>query len=375
MADGWFYKIVACFPLTGFLGIDKLVLRSPSTAFLKFLINIFFLGAWYVYDCIQVFTDADFVGKYGFSAPYGASGHGYRFLSGISESKIDEFGTASKYNGGVLSNVLFLLFAGLTFFFGFSGLPMMLAGDFNGGLIKLFSNFLILPFIFYLFTQIFDFFKSGPVQKEGITHPWPMFPMLTIFEKYPATTLLSKDEGKAQLDAHLMKYDADIKSGKLPLIPEMVMMLFGKAYEAASLYPPIAAFDTLTAGKGAVSASSDMAQSAAKVGAKLATAMEKRISQDPNAVIDKILGPAENAADPAIVANNALVKGVQKGGGLDIIPEGLDTLMLVGMGVLIAGGLTAALLRKFSLPRRQEDNEYPRKVYERDDSPPQPGRV
>jgi hypothetical protein len=118
-----------------------------------------------------------------------------------------------------------------------------------------------------------------------------------------------------------------------------------------------------------------MAQSAAKVGAKLATAMEKRISQDPNAVIDKILGPAENAADPAIVANNALVKGVQKGGGLDIIPEGLDTLLLVGMGVLIAGGLTAALLRKFSLPRRQEDNEYPRKVYERDDSPPQPGRV
>jgi hypothetical protein len=49
--------------------------------------------------------------------------------------------------------------------------------------------------------------------------------------------------------------------------------------------------------------------------------------------------------------------------------------MFMGMGVLIAGGFAAALLRKFAVPRRQEDDEYPRKVYERDDSPPNPGRV
>jgi hypothetical protein len=55
-------------------------------------------------------------------------------------------------------------------------------------------------------------------------------------------------------------------------------------------------------------------------------------------------------------------------------PE-LDTIMLMAMGFLIVGGFSAALLRKFVIPRRQEDDEYPRKVYERDDAPPNPGGV
>jgi hypothetical protein len=374
MADGWFYKALAFFPITGFLGLDKLVLRSPSTAIFKFLINVFFWGAWYVYDIIQLLMDDTFVGKYGFSNPFGVSGHGYRLLSGISESKIDEFGEPSEYNGGITSNLLYLFYVGMTVFIGFSGLPMMLAGDFNGGLIKLFSNFLLLPFVFYLVNQILDFFNSGSVQKDGISHPWPMYPMLTIFEKHPASYLVSAAKAKKELEAHQTKYEPLIKAGKLPLIPELFMSLFGKLYEAANNIPVVAAFNTVSSAKGAALATSDMAQSAAKVGQKLATAMEQRISKDPNAVIDKLLGPGDGAAETFTV-DNPMLKQAQKGGGLDFIPEGLDTIMLIGMGVLIVGGFAAAALRKFSVPRRQEDNEYPRKAYERDDTPPQPGGV
>jgi hypothetical protein len=165
-----------------------------------------------------------------------------------------------------------------------------------------------------------------------------------------------------------------IKAGKLPLIPELFMSLFGKLYEAANNIPVVAAFNTVSSAKGAALATSDMAQSAAKVGQKLATAMEQRISKDPNAVIDKLLGPGDGAAETFTV-DNPMLKQAQKGGGLDFIPEGLDTIMLIGMGVLIVGGFAAAALRKFSVPRRQEDNEYPRKAYERDDTPPQPGGV
>ena len=43
MADAWFYKFLAIFPITGFLGIDQLALRSPFTAALKFLINVYIL--------------------------------------------------------------------------------------------------------------------------------------------------------------------------------------------------------------------------------------------------------------------------------------------------------------------------------------------
>lgn len=377
MADGWLYKALAIFPITGLLGIDKFLLRSPSTAIFKFLINVFFLGAWYIYDIIQLLADSDFVGNYGFSNIYGVSGHGYRLLSGLSESKVEEYTNPSPYNGGLFSGILYLGFVLSTLYIGFTGLPMMLAGDFYGGLIKLFSNVFILPFVFYLVSQIIDFFNSGSLEKEGVSHPWPMFPLFTIFEKYPVTSLMSAEQAKKELDQHNQKYEADVKAGTLPMIPALFMSLFGKAYEAAKMYPPIAAFDTVTAAKGAVSATSDMAESAAKVGKQLATAMEQRITKDPNAVLDKILGPPEGTvakgAATAAVANTGAA--LQKGGALNSIPEGFDTLMVVGIGILVLGGFAAAAMRKFSLPRRQEDNEYPRKTYDRDDAPPKPGTV
>lgn len=378
MSDMWIYKILAIFPITGFLGVDKILLRSPFTAFLKFIVNIFFLGAWYIYDILQIVIENQFVAKYGFSNPYGVSGHGYRLLKGVTESKLDEFENPSPYNGGLIAGMLFLLYCITTFFIGFSGVPNMIAGDFNGGIIKLFSNFLIVPFVFYLFGQILDFFtKTGTVEKEGVGHPWPLFPMLTIFEKYPALNLLGEKQAKEELEAHTKKYEPLIKSGKLPLIPELIMGLFGKVYDAANNIPVVAAFNTVSSAKGAALATSDMAQSAAKVGQKLASAVEKRISQNPNEVIDKLLGPSAPST-PQVPTESFSVENPMKkqtGGGSEGFPAELDTIMMMGMGVLILGGFAAALVRKFALPRRQEEDEYPRKAYERDDAPPNPGRV
>ena len=189
--------------------------------------------------------------------------------------------------------------------------------------------------------------------------------------------LLPEEQGKKELAAHTTKYAEAIKTGKLPLIPEIVVAIFSKAWEAAGNIPVVAAFTTVSSAKGAVQATSDMAQSAAKVGQKLATAVEQRISKNPNEVIDKLLGPSLPVvpAVPAVPVVPAVPKPQTGGGSLDIFPKDLDTIMFMGMGVLIAGGFAAALLRKFAVPRRQEDDEYPRKVYERDDSPPNPGRV
>jgi hypothetical protein len=374
MTDMWIYKILVFFPITGILGLDKLLLRSPFTALMKFLINIFFLGAWYIYDIIQVVIDSEFVGKYGFSNPYGVSGHGYRLLKGVTVTKEEEFESPSPYNGGLISGMLFMIYCISTFFFGFSGIPNMIAGDFNGGIVKLFSNFLIVPFFFYLFAQILDFFtKTSSVEKDGLSHPWPLYPMLTIFEKYPALNLVSEQKAKEELAAHTTKYEPLVKSGKLPLIPELFMALFGKVYEAANNIPVVAAFNTVSSAKGAALATSDMAQSAAKVGQKLATAVEQRISKNPNEVIDKLLGPSTPTLDSSIpsVPENPMMKK-QEGGGSQLFPAELDTIMMMGMGVLILGGFAAALLRKFAVPRRQEEDEYPRKAYERDDTPPNP---
>lgn len=365
MVDSWIYKVLAFFPITGLLGVDHLLLRSPFTALLKLLINIFFWGAWYVYDIIQILADNTFVANYGMSTPWGPRGHGYKFFKDLTENNTNEFPEASPYNGGIISDMLFLLYLMMTLSIGFTGLPMMVAGDFNGGLVKMFSNFLFLPFFFYFIGQFFDYFNAGSLQKEGVPHPWPMYPMFTIFEKHPASYLIGKEEAEKELKAHTAKYDPLIKAGKLPLIPELAMNLFSKVYEAANNIPVVAAFNTVASAKGAALATSDMAQSAAKVGQKLASALEQKISKDPNAIIDKVLGTTVE-----------LDITKQKGGGsLDMASSGFDTVMMTGIGLLVVGGFLTAIVRKFSLPTRKEEYEYPRKTYDRDDAPPIPGRA
>jgi hypothetical protein len=368
MLDTWFYKLLAIFPLTGFLGIDHLALRSPLTAILKVLVNIFFWGAWYIYDILQVMMDNTFVAKYGMSTPWGPKGHGYKLFKDLTENNLEEFPNESTYSGGFVSNILFVLYAILTLSIGFSGIPLILGGDFNGGILKLFSNFLILPFIFNIIFQIFEFAKSSTIQKEGLPHAWPMYPMLTIFEKYPATGLLSEKESKKQLDAHTTKYQPLIKEGKQPLIPELFYTAMSKVYEALNNIPVIAAFNTLSSAKGAALAASDMAQTASKVGQKLASAVEKRITQDPDAILDKVLGPAEK--DIKLEIENPMLK--QKGGGE--YSSDMDMLLMGGMVILVLGGIATALLRKI-LPSQNTDGEYPRKAYDRDDLPPVPGRA
>jgi hypothetical protein len=194
--------------------------------------------------------------------------------------------------------------------------------------------------------------------------------MLTIFEKYPAMYLIGKDQANKELKEHTAKYDPMIKAGKLPLIPEMALNLFSKVYEAANNIPVVAAFNTVASAKGAALATSDMAQSAAKVGQKLASALEQKISKDPDAIIDKVLGSTVD-----IDIQNPMLK--QKGGGssLDMLSPGFDTIMITGIGLLVVGGLLTAIVRKFSLSTRQDEDEPPRKTYERDDAPPVPGRA
>ncbi len=56
--------------LLGFFGIDHLYMRSPFTAFLKFIVNLMTLGFWYFYDIVSAFTEGDLVRKYGVGTPF-----------------------------------------------------------------------------------------------------------------------------------------------------------------------------------------------------------------------------------------------------------------------------------------------------------------
>ena len=71
------YAILAVFPVTGFLGLDHMYMRSPGTGLAKFAFNFFSLGMWYFYDLIQAVNDKEDIYNYGVSMPlYGPSGIG-----------------------------------------------------------------------------------------------------------------------------------------------------------------------------------------------------------------------------------------------------------------------------------------------------------
>ncbi len=373
MVDATLYKVFAMFPLTGILGIDHLVLRSPFTAILKFLVNILFYGAWYVYDIIQITMDEKFVAKYGMSTPWSPRGHSYKLFSGLTENNFNEFKEPSIYNGGFFSSLLFLLYVFLIVVLGFTGLPNILAGDFTGGITKLFSNWLFLPFVFYILSIPYDFMKSVSVEKTGVPRNWPLYPWLVLKETHPATNLLPKEEGETQLKAYTASLDEMVKENKQPLLLELTSGAVKKIWEALTNFPPVAAFTAVQASKGAVLAASDVGQSLAK-------AVQKRVATNPDAVVDSILGKATDAAKAAVpsipenVSTPTPLNASMKGGAIQATAE-FDKLFVGGMGVLILGGLVLGLFRKFTQSNRTEDDEHPRNISQRDDAPPRPGAV
>jgi hypothetical protein len=66
----WLLMTLSIFPLTGLLGLDHFMMRSPITGLLKILSIIPLLGFWYFYDIAQVIGEREFVEKHGMGLPF-----------------------------------------------------------------------------------------------------------------------------------------------------------------------------------------------------------------------------------------------------------------------------------------------------------------
>lgn len=370
MLDFLFYKILAVFPLTGFFGMDHLALRSPGTATLKFFVNLFFWGAWYFYDIIQVLIDEKSVAKYGMSTPYGPRGHGYKFFKNVTEDNLNEFPKPSPQYGGFVSTILFIFYAMSCLYFSFLGLPSLFAGDYMGGMMKIVSLALIITFPIYLFTGVFEYFNAGSLELKGAKRTWPFIPGLMAFlmhdpnNTYPAVNLLPKEEAEKQLIPYQQIADDYHKEQEGKKTP------FARAWDALYHLPD----PYLGAGKLA-GAGADAVQAGAKVTQVTANALAKVAAENPAALIPGA-GAAALAPPPPPNAA-ATAPPPQTGGGMARGPDGLalDTIVMSGMAFLAIGGLAAAFLRKMSVPTRTDEPKYPRSPSERDDAPPEPDTV
>lgn len=170
--------------LFGAFGLEQLLIRSPTTAAIKVIGNILTLGYFYFYDVLQVTVEEESVIKNGLCMPFlGHIGTGQGMFNQPGEKSAPD--TSPK-------PYLFAVYC-ITVLFGF-GLDFLIAGDFVGAAVKIFSIFplILFPFtpIFWLFTLLWwgftilrtyvytDFVLSldNANKKRGIAHFFTFYP-------------------------------------------------------------------------------------------------------------------------------------------------------------------------------------------------------
>jgi hypothetical protein len=160
--------------LGGLFGLDHLLLRSPQTALMKFIINILSLGLWYWYDVLQVFQEMDFVKEYGYSFPIkGPVGLGAGIVGDTSGP-----GAAPKGTPNPWYFVAYMFLTLVPF-----GVSSFFAGDFQGGSAKFFLTFFVFTTVLGLLWTLYSIFYATFNTKSLITKGVDRFFPATLFLK------------------------------------------------------------------------------------------------------------------------------------------------------------------------------------------------
>jgi hypothetical protein len=340
----WVMMLFTAFPLTGFFGLDHLLFRSPTTAFLKGLTNIFTFGLWYVYDMVQVFSDKQFIKDYGLSKPFaGAAGLGLDYFSGIKGKD-----TLGPSKSGIMSLILFVVYL-FTIFAPF-GVSNFVAGDVDGGIGKFLLSFgpwglIWVPFLFVAaFFELYrNFTEPEKMFTEGAVRPTPLNFLMESTGYSP--NIMNPDSIEASKEKQKVDwYGTFVKP---------VLSFFGitdpkEVLDTAKcvVVPPIkkTVNAATTAASGITALAATVPEVAAEASQKLAT------FTDP-----------EQLKAAAAKASGVQVGGVQLGGA----SSSFDYLFIGGLGLLIVGGLFAAFLRKTLNKKNATEGD-------RDDRPTQP---
>lgn len=169
-ADYVILALLACFPLTGLLGVDHLYMRSPLTAVLKTILNVLTLGLWYFYDIAQVLTESATVREIGYSVPVlGPIGLG----AGL-------FGTGAEPMTGP-SPLRFLAYVAAALLPLPFGQDFFVAGDTWGGIMKLVTLFVPIFWLFGLLWSLYVVFRIFFQTESLLTEGVPRFFPFTLF--------------------------------------------------------------------------------------------------------------------------------------------------------------------------------------------------
>lgn len=359
--------------LGGFFGLDHVLLRSPSTAILKTIVNFLTFGFWYVYDLVQLFGDEEFVKKYGYSLPFlGPLGLGTGIFEGGGKDPAPKTSPSPFYF--VAYSLLILLPFGLSHF---------IAGDFYGGTAKFFMTFnpftFLLAFIWAAYSAYYLTAQTSELLNKGTDRFFP-------------STLFMDPIGRAD---NIMKY-----SPPPPPEPSLVETFVGTALAPiTATIPPLlgpfkgvldtfiapytdpligavkagtAAVETTTAtikgvGESVTTGILEPAKEVASAAAAASTAAAKVATEVP-AILEKVGTTTTAFTDPSKLAELA---AKQAGGGADNTSQ----MLFLGLAAFLCVGSVILTVSRFNLlkttPSTTKDDVPPTQS----DGPPSGSRV
>jgi TM2 domain-containing membrane protein YozV len=146
----------------GLLALDHFYLRSPTTAFMKIIVNMLTFGLWWFWDVDQFVNQKERVLHYGLNYLFDLD-------RGIAR------GTILEGKPKFVSKKDFSSFILLGIFFGVLGLDRMYLGDkfVFQGVVKFLSCFLLVGFIWVIWDMLYLLFLPDSILKEGY-YPIPL---------------------------------------------------------------------------------------------------------------------------------------------------------------------------------------------------------
>jgi hypothetical protein len=358
----WVLMILTALP-TGFFGLDHLFFHSPMTAVQKGLTNIFTFGLWYWYDVVQVFTDREYVQKYGLSRPIiGPTGLAHKYFRNVVPPEKQEEPDLPAAEKGQYSNIYLMLYLGLLLIpFGISN---FLVGNTSGGVIKFIFTIiffgLLIPIVFLsslveLYGVISDpqrLYEKG----VNLSIPFSWF----VGSEHIAPSLM-KPSAVAAAEAAASKPQGSFFTRLIqPIFDLLGLSTITQMVGAAKC----AAEPVIEQGKKTVEAATTAATGVAALAGTVP------------AVATKVAGKLEAFTDPeklkAAATGAALASVPQAGGGL-LDSGDLDTWFFMAIGVFVFSAFSLSAVRWLRNIQTQKNDKPPEsKPVQRDDTPPQP---
>jgi hypothetical protein len=305
---------------------------------MKFFVNIFTFGAWWIYDIIQIFRDKQTVLKSGLSIP--ALGP-----AGIAAGIFTDMPGNPKNKEPIKSPWLYLLFLFFAVMPYTLGIDSFVAGDIFGGVFKL-TGILFLPMLFILPQKVLEVYRIFITPDIFFEKGLPRFPGVNYLIGDWGCHSLAPENYEGLCAGGLLGFAL----GLLPATTKAIDIIVASPFETVAAAAKVV--------EGTVELGQELIEAAGGT-VKIVAAAGNAVRNV--ATLAEQAGQAEKAAIE--VANKTLAEAKpMKGGAQETDSMSVGALILV-TGLIICGGLYQGGLRIKQLLKQNERAP-------RDDSPP-----